>query len=117
MAIHGNKAKTSRVVHARAPTLSSRLSQQSSRLPMSAPLATPRITGLTLQAIRRRHFEQNPLCVHCQAKGRVVAAIELDHIIPLWKGGADSAENRQGLCGDCHALKTSSEQRERYGVS
>lgn len=33
-------------------------------------------------------------------------AVELDHIVPLFKGGADDDSNLQGLCSPCHAAKT-----------
>ena len=33
----------------------------------------------------------------CEAKGRVSVAEEVDHIIPLFKGGVDEWENLQGL--------------------
>jgi 5-methylcytosine-specific restriction enzyme A len=46
------------------------------------------------------------LCVHCQAKGLTKQAEELDHIIPLFKGGSNEAENLQGLCKECHLKKT-----------
>ncbi len=32
--------------------------------------------------------------------------MEIDHIIPLWKGGADHQDNMQLLCPDCHSIKT-----------
>jgi hypothetical protein len=32
--------------------------------------------------------------------------LEIDHVIPLQAGGADSLENLQVLCGICHAKKT-----------
>jgi 5-methylcytosine-specific restriction endonuclease McrA len=45
--------------------------------------------------------------VHCDAKGRVTPATELDHIIPLHKGGEDNdPDNWQGLCAECHKDKT-----------
>lgn len=47
-----------------------------------------------------------PLCKHCLAAGRVELATEVDHITPLSKGGADTHENKQGLCGPCHKDKT-----------
>ena len=36
----------------------------------------------------------------------MVAATEVDHIQPLFKGGADAWENMQSLCHDHHAIKT-----------
>lgn len=37
---------------------------------------------------------------------RVTAAVEVDHVVPLSKGGADDDDNRQGLCVPCHQAKT-----------
>jgi 5-methylcytosine-specific restriction protein A len=68
-----------------------------------------RIRGERLQLIRRRWFALHPLCVLCLAADppRIRVATELDHRIPLHKGGADDSTNRQGLCKECHAAKTS----------
>lgn len=64
-----------------------------------------RTRGRKLQAIRKAHFAAHPLCVICQAEGRIVAATELDHITALANGGKDDGP-RQGLCRQCHATKT-----------
>ena len=83
------------------------------------PGGTKRIRGPELLRIRARHFRWNPLCVLCDARGRVRLATELDHILPLHKGGAEHDSNRQGLCAECHAAKTRQDkgQKERpeYG--
>lgn len=50
-----------------------------------------------------------PLCVACSAAGRVTAATEVDHIIPLFLGGDDAWDNLQPLCHDCHVDKTNAE--------
>ena len=48
-----------------------------------------------------------PLCAHCQSDGRTVAAVELDHVIPLAAGGAlMNPLNVQGLCEAHHRAKT-----------
>jgi len=47
-----------------------------------------------------------PLCVLCKARGVISEATELDHIIPLFKGGTNDIENLQALCADCHKDKT-----------
>jgi 5-methylcytosine-specific restriction protein A len=36
-------------------------------------------------------------------------ATEVDHRIPLWRGGTDDRRNLQGLCSRCHRLKTGKE--------
>ena len=42
------------------------------------------------------------------------AAYELDHVVPLWKGGKDCHEtNAAALCPNCHAEKTQKENIER----
>lgn len=65
-----------------------------------------RIRGRKLQRIRRLHFQLHPLCVVCQRQGLINVATQLDHIIPLFKGGPDTDANRQGLCDECHEAKT-----------
>ena len=37
----------------------------------------------------------------------------MDHIIPLWKGGADEDANRQAVCVACHRQKSDQERIER----
>lgn len=48
----------------------------------------------------------DPLCAHCRDIDQVREWEELDHIIPLHKGGTDDLDNLQGLCVDHHAAKT-----------
>jgi 5-methylcytosine-specific restriction protein A len=67
---------------------------------------TERIRGRRLQAIRRAHFQANPLCVACKAANRIRLATQVDHIVPLFKGGEETEQNRQGLCDECHERKT-----------
>lgn len=65
-----------------------------------------RIRGRKLQQIRATHFTLFPLCVMCEAKGKVTIATELDHIKALVNGGTDTHDNRQGLCEEHHKAKT-----------
>jgi 5-methylcytosine-specific restriction protein A len=69
--------------------------------------------GYTTQwdKMRLHYLRKHPLCVHCQAKGRVTVATDLDHIVPhkgdmikFW-----NKDNLQGLCHSCHSIKTASE--------
>lgn len=76
---------------------------------------TRRKRGSSLMTLRAQWFAKHPLCVECDKQGRVTAAQELDHVIPLWQGGADDAANLQGLCIPCHREKTAAEAGRRYG--
>ena len=37
------------------------------------------------------------------------SAYQIDHVQPLWQGGADDRENMMALCASCHAQKTQAE--------
>ena len=67
---------------------------------------TPRVRGRHLQERRALFFQMHPLCAECQRHKRVTPAQELDHVVPLFKGGADEPGNWQGLCKPCHQVKT-----------
>ena len=58
------------------------------------------------QRLRRMILAQQPFCVMCQRAGRVVAATDVDHIVPLAEGGTSAADNLQPLCHSCHSAKT-----------
>ena len=62
------------------------------------------------QRHRSSVLRAEPLCRHCAAKGRVVAAVLVDHIEPVKQGGDmwDSA-NLQPLCNLCHERKSAAE--------
>ena len=68
---------------------------------------TPRYLRLKAQVLAKQ-----PLCAHCQQRGLVAAAIELDHIQPV-AGGGDKwdRKNCQGLCRACHRKKSDGELR------
>ena len=38
---------------------------------------------------------------------------DIDHVIPLWRGGIDEPANMQALCPACHRRKTNQERLER----
>lgn len=65
-----------------------------------------RLRGRALQRRRTKWFRAHPLCVRCEAAGRIGCAVELDHVISLEHGGRDDETNLQGLCWDCHQAKT-----------
>jgi 5-methylcytosine-specific restriction enzyme A len=64
-----------------------------------------RLQGRAWQKLRARWLQEHPLCVHCEAKGRVRLATVLDHILPRSKGGTEIEENLQGLCKSCDLIK------------
>ncbi len=71
-----------------------------------AQAVADRIRGRRLQARRARFFADNPLCVECRKRGVVRVWTQLDHIIALDNGGLDVESNLQGLCDECHTIKT-----------
>lgn len=65
------------------------------------------------QAARKAYLHSHPLCVRCQAEGRLTRATVVDHIIPhrgdpalFW-----DRDNWQALCKSCHDRKTMTEDR------
>lgn len=57
-------------------------------------------------------------CYTCQACRRVDAnGMEVDHKVPLSKGGTDDPDNLQCLCVECHERKSSAERGESAKVS
>lgn len=80
--------------------------------------ATTRVRGRARQEARLRIWlRDGPHCAHCGGLVDITpgtrSPFELDHIIPLWKGGKDSDGNRQCLCPGCHSAKTATEAAER----
>lgn len=72
----------------------------------AASVPTPRTRGRRWMAIRSSILSRDPLCVECLKQDRVTASQEVDHIVPLSRGGTDDEENLQGLCVDCHKVKS-----------
>jgi 5-methylcytosine-specific restriction protein A len=95
-------------------TLKTRLqTAKTSRVPMLTTKAgaTVRERGTTWQ--RKREvilLGSHCFCVLC----KTAAATEVDHITPLEQGGSNDESNLQGLCHECHAAKTTQEQRARF---
>lgn len=59
--------------------------------------------------LRAEVLAEEPLCRHCQARGIVTPATEVDHIQDSRADYSDdnSRENLQSLCRPCHSVKTS----------
>jgi 5-methylcytosine-specific restriction protein A len=77
-----------------------------------------RISGRKGQRIRARILARDPICVLCKQAGRVAVSSEVDHVLPLSKGGTYDDDNMMGLCGPCHKAKTTSEAsgKPRIGI-
>jgi 5-methylcytosine-specific restriction protein A len=56
--------------------------------------------------LRAYVLRTEPLCRACAARGVDTIATEVDHMVPLAKGGTDALENLQPICAPCHARKT-----------
>ncbi|MBG4255942.1 HNH endonuclease [Pseudomonas aeruginosa] len=75
-----------------------------------------RIAGRKLQNRRLRVWSRNPCCAMCGKLCGFPGGFELDHKVPLFKGGEDSEENCQVLCSGpdgCHAKKTNTDLGRR----
>lgn len=76
--------------------------------------AASRGYGYRHQQERVRHLREHPLCARCLQQGRVTSASVLDHRLPI-RVRPDlqhDPKNWQGLCADCHAIKTAEDQRK-----
>ena len=73
-----------------------------------------RITGRRLQRRRLTAWAENPCCASCGALTEWPNGFQLDHIEPLFKGGADTLHNCQVLCLACHEVKTCADVGATY---
>ena len=66
------------------------------------------------RAVRAAFLREHPLCAHCTARGRVVAAVVVDHVVPIKDGGARfDTRNCQALCISDHNAKSALERALR----
>jgi predicted kinase len=65
-----------------------------------------RIRGRRWRAIRAAVLLEEPTCRHCRERGKIVRAVEVDHIISVRAGGSNDHDNLQALCADCHKRKS-----------
>ena len=83
------------------------------RKPDTRPSASKRGYDRWWRKLRLEVLHDDPFCRSCRKRGLVEQAVEVDHIVPLSRGGARLAKsNLQPLCRACHHLKTSREQAE-----
>lgn len=68
--------------------------------------STMRGYGRPWSRLRRCFLSQHPLCSHCLAAGHLVPATQVDHIVPLSRGGGNDTENLEALCARHHSIKT-----------
>lgn len=66
-----------------------------------------RLRGRALQARRLRVWASaEGRCKACKRLTAYPEGFQLDHVVPLYKGGEDTEENTQVLCIECHDRKT-----------
>ncbi len=66
--------------------------------------------GQAWRKYAKGYLASNPLCVACQAEGRITVAVLVDHIEPTASGGSFwEPTNHQGLCDHHHRVKSARE--------
>ena len=61
--------------------------------------------------IRQKKLSMNPICEHCEKRGKVTPGKVIDHIIPIQFGGSKTdLDNLQSLCSKCDAIKTAKDK-------
>jgi len=59
---------------------------------------------------RKFILDRDPVCVGCNAR----PSEEADHVLALSLGGTDTVDNMQGLCKQCHRIKSRADKRKAY---
>lgn len=62
--------------------------------------------GSEWRKVRNRYIKAHPLCEECLATGKVTAATEVHHILPVNHGGTHDDSNLRSLCKSCHSRIT-----------
>jgi 5-methylcytosine-specific restriction protein A len=65
-----------------------------------------RLRGAAGVARRLRIWTKSPYCAMCGRLTDYPDGFQVDHIVPLFKGGLDEDENLQVLDHECHDKKT-----------
>ena len=58
--------------------------------------------GRAWKRIRDRYIYEHPFCEKCFAEGKLTAAREVHHILPISQGGTHAPDNLMSLCQSCH---------------
>jgi 5-methylcytosine-specific restriction protein A len=61
------------------------------------------------EKIRAAVLAEQPLCFSCEEQGWIAEATEVDHVIPLSRGGTHDRNNLRPMCRSCHSRKTARE--------
>jgi 5-methylcytosine-specific restriction protein A len=77
--------------------------------PKNRPTSNERGYDRAWQRLRAWKLREEPLCRHCRKRGRITPATQVDHILPLRRGGTNDTSNLQSLCHSCHSRKTAAE--------
>ena len=65
------------------------------------------------EKLRKLILARDPLCM----AGHDALSTQVDHILPLERGGMNHDTNLQGLCKPCHSAKTQIEQRVNQPIN
>ena len=69
--------------------------------------------GRAWKKLRARFLLLHPLCEQCKSEGRLTAAEEVHHILPLANGGANDESNLMALCKSCHSKITAASGKSK----
>ena len=93
------------------PNRPQRYRPAAARPPENRPSASARGYDDRWRQASRRFLNGHPVCVRCEAAGRLTGATVVDHKVPH-KGDRDlfwDEANWQPLCSRCHNAKTAAE--------
>jgi 5-methylcytosine-specific restriction protein A len=100
-------------------TLKPRLQSGGGRVTVHAPPrpgTEQRLRGWAgVQDRKRIRQRDGGECQACRRAGKFALGGPVDHIVPLWEGGADTDDNKELLCVPCHDAKTALEAARRAG--
>ena len=72
-------------------------------------------TQAYIKGVREYVLRRDRFCVLCEREGINVESKHADHIKPRSQGGAVfDPQNMQGLCANCHQIKTNAERWGRH---